>query len=145
MSSDGTRLQAVLGNSRVRAALANSRVARVREWFGEAESGGEEGRSGRLRTVARGSWLYRRLTAEPAFEGVVVDLQETRLVGPVIGVLDAVVDRVTPYWRASRLHEAVAALVRVGDGLAERRGGRLLVRLLTPPRPDEEAEDRPER
>ena len=42
------------------------------------------------RTTAwiRGSWLYRWLTAEPDPDVIVIDLRETRIVGPILRVLD---------------------------------------------------------
>ncbi|QAU12245.1 hypothetical protein EKH57_05665 [Halorubrum sp. BOL3-1] len=58
----------------------------------------------------RSSYLYRWLTAEPDPDVIVIDLRETWTVGPVIRLLDAVVDRVWPALDDSR----VASVVRAG-------------------------------
>lgn len=42
-----------------------------------------------------GAWLYRWLTAEPEPDVIVIDLRETRLVGPVLAVLDWCVARLS--------------------------------------------------
>jgi hypothetical protein len=85
--------------------------------------------------VIRGSWLYGWLTAEPEPDVIVIDLRETRTVGPVIELLDRAIEWATPYWRASRLHDGAVALARAGDRLAETRVGRAVARLLVPPDP----------
>lgn len=51
----------------------------------------------------RGSFLYRWLTKEPDPEVIVIDLRETYTVGPIIWVLNRVIERLAPWWRASGL------------------------------------------
>lgn len=135
MSSNGSRL---------RTALRHSRLAAVRDWLAGGESTGRDGPPGRLGAAVTGSWLYGWLTADPDPEFVVVDLRETLFVGPVVDRLDGSLDRVCPYWRASRLHDGLAGLGRAGDRLAATRAGRLLARFFVPSAPDE-AGDRTDR
>ena len=65
--------QATLAGSRVVSALRTG-SARVSSWV-------------------RHSALYQWLTAEPDPEVIVIDLRETRTVGPVLRILDRVIDR----------------------------------------------------
>ena len=78
-----TRTEAVTGNSRVVAA-ARSSAARV----------------GRC---VRSSLLYRRLTAEPDPEVIVIDLRETRTAGPILAVLDWVISQLSRGFENSRI------------------------------------------
>ncbi|EMA71090.1 hypothetical protein [Halorubrum distributum] len=64
----------------------------------------------RAATAVRSSYLYRWLTAEPDPEVIVIDLRETWTVGPVIRLLDAILDRLIPALDDSR----VAAAARTG-------------------------------
>ncbi|WP_424014111.1 hypothetical protein ACOZ35_13825 [Halorubrum xinjiangense] len=64
----------------------------------------------RAATAVRSSYLYRWLTAEPDPEVIVIDLRETWTVGPVILLLDAILDRLLPALDDSR----VAAAARTG-------------------------------
>lgn len=72
------------------------------------------------RTLAgwiRSSWLFQWLTEEPDPEVIVIDLTETRTVGPVIGVLDRFVrvfDRARPTARSERIGQLL------GRGFRER-------------------------
>jgi hypothetical protein len=50
----------------------------------------------RVADAVRSSYLYRWLTAEPDPDVIVIDLRETRTVGPFIRLLDAVLDRLLP-------------------------------------------------
>jgi hypothetical protein len=127
-------------SSRLGAALRNSRLRRVRDWLTRAESGAEDAAPGRVGTAIRSSWLYRWLTADPDPDVIVIDLRETRTVGPVIELLDRTIELATPYWRASRLHDGAVALARAGDRLAETRVGRVLARVFVPPEPAENDE-----
>ena len=86
---------------------------------------------------ARSSFLYRWLTKEPEPEVVVIDLRETRTVGPFVRLLDGSVERVAPYWRASRLSAGLDRLGSLVDRGLRTRPGRLLVALLEPPEPPE--------
>jgi len=70
----------------------------------------------RVLTAVRGSVLYRWLTAEPEPDVIVIDLRETRTVGPVLRVLDRVVASVAAAAEGSRF---VAAGRRVGDGVRD--------------------------
>lgn len=62
----------------------------------------------RLQAWLTGAWLYRWLTAEPDPDVIVIDLRETRIVGPILAVLDWVLDRLTSSGDGSLL----AALAR---------------------------------
>ncbi|WP_436902623.1 hypothetical protein [Halovenus halobia] len=64
----------------------------------------------------RGSWLYRWLTAEPDPDVIVIDLRETRIVGPILRVLD---------WLFASLGAGSDGSLLAG---AARRGYRLVVR-----------------
>ena len=63
----------------------------------------------------RGSWLYRWLTAEPEPDVIVIDLRETRIVGPILQVLD---------WLVSGLGAGSGGSLLASTG---RRGYRLAV------------------
>ncbi|MCU4926454.1 hypothetical protein OB905_10725 [Halobacteria archaeon AArc-dxtr1] len=62
-----------------------------------------------VRWWAFGSRAYRWLTREPDPEVIVIDLRETRTVGPVLSLVDRTVAAVTASAPASRLGEAGAA------------------------------------
>lgn len=66
----------------------NRRGAAV--WHRSASHSRTYGVAGWVRTAVGNSWLYGWLTAEPEAEVVVIDLRETKTVGPVLGVLDRV-------------------------------------------------------
>ena len=90
-------------------------------------------------TWVRNSWLYGWLTAEPEPDVIVIDLRETRTVGPVISVLDRVVPRVASATREStvwslseRAYEAAAR------PLAGSRVLRWCAAVLEPPEPPAE-------
>lgn len=76
------------------------------------------------RTTAwiRGSWLYRWLTDEPDPDVIVIDLRETRIVGPVLRVLDWLLDNLGAGSGGSLL----AGIARRGYHLAVRRPVQLL-------------------
>lgn len=63
----------------------------------------------RVASWVRHSALYRWLTAEPDPDVIVIDLCETRTVGPVLHVLDWVIDRLAG---AAKDSHAVAAIQR---------------------------------
>ncbi|WP_218780600.1 hypothetical protein [Halorarum halophilum] len=94
-----------------------------------------------LSTVVRNSSGYRWLTKEPEPEVVVIDLRETWTVGPIVRLLDRLVDRVTPYWRESALKRGLDGSVTLGERAAGTRFGRLLVKLLEPPELPADATD----
>ncbi len=91
----------------------------------------------RVPAWVRGSRLYEWLTAEPEPEVIVIDLRETYTVGPFIRLLDAVVDRLQPYWEESTPKRLLDAAVRAGERAAETRVGGLALELLAPPEPPE--------
>ena len=90
---------------------------------------------------ARSSYIYQWLTKEPEPEVIVIDLRETRTVGPFIRLLDAGIERVGPYWNESRVKRGVDSLSRGTDHALQTRPGRVLVTLLEPPDPPESKSD----
>ena len=91
-----------------------------------------------LSGIARQSALFQWLTKEPDPEVIVIDLRETRTVGPVIRLLDWAIERLRPYWEETALKRGLEMLVALGEQAAETRVGTVLVRLLTPPEPPED-------
>jgi hypothetical protein len=83
----------------------------------------------------RDSAIYTWLTKEPEPEVIVIDLRETRTVGPFIRLLDSVVDRLAPIWNESRVKVGVDRGADVVERGLDTRPGRLLVALLEPPEP----------
>lgn len=74
------------------------------------------GAARRVDRVSRASWLYRWLTAEPDPDVVVIDLRETRLVGPILALFERVLAPLVRHWdqtwvggTATRLSDWVAA------------------------------------
>lgn len=66
-----------------------------------------------LATVAvwtRHAWLYRWLTAEPEPDVVVIDLRETWTVGPIVEILDRVIEAIAPAQSGSTLLSGARAL-----------------------------------
>ncbi|WP_256301953.1 hypothetical protein [Haloarchaeobius salinus] len=98
-------------------------------------------RAEKLGTTVRNSFLYRWLTKEPEPDVIVIDLRETYTVGPFIKLLDAVIDRLDPYWQGSRLRQGLVAVDRGIDRAADTRIGGLVASALAPPEPpDQNAE-----
>jgi len=64
----------------------------------------------RLERVVRASFLYRWLTTEPDPEVIVIDLRETRTVGPVIALVDWMLAWSVPVARRSRVRQALYAV-----------------------------------
>jgi hypothetical protein len=126
---------------RLRAAIEDSRLGAVSEWLSGADASADDGGS-RFAALLTESWLYRWLTTEPEPAVIVIDLRETRTVGPVLALLDRLLEWATPYWRQSRLHDGVIALERAGERVAATRAGQLLARLLVPPDPPTDDERR---
>ncbi|WP_257299938.1 hypothetical protein [Haloarchaeobius sp. FL176] len=106
----------------------------------ERVSSGLSNRAERLATTTRNSFLYRWLTKEPEPEVIVIDLRETYTVGPLIKVLDGVIDRLEPYWQGSRLRQALVAVDRGIDRAAETRTGEIVMDALAPPEPPDKAD-----
>lgn len=102
-----------------------------------------------LADYTRESYLYRWLTKEPDPEIIVIDLRETYTVGPIIAILDHLVDRVAdfedriaPYWYGSTLNQGFDWSSHQLHRLADTQAGRTLIALLEPPEPpDEEDQD----
>jgi hypothetical protein len=109
-------------------------VSRAVEHSGVARASREGGE------WATHSLLYRWLTAEPEPDVVVIDLRETLSVGPVIELLDRVLDLIVPYWAQSIPGRVLDVLVGWGERAAGTRVGRLLVAMLEPPDPPEQPE-----
>ena len=91
----------------------------------------------RLIDATRNSFLYRWLTNEPEPGVIVVDLRATYTVGPIIEILDRLVDALAPLWRTSTLKRATDALVALGEAAADTKTGRTIAKLLEPPEPPE--------
>ena len=117
--------------AKLRRLVAGSRTIATLERISAGLSNAAE----RLATTTRNSFLYRWLTKEPEPDVIVIDLRETRTVGPFIKVLDAVIDRLEPYWQGSRLRQALVAVDRGIDRAADTRGGRIITSVLAPPEP----------
>ncbi|MFP4218568.1 MAG: hypothetical protein ACLFR6_07010 [Salinarchaeum sp.] len=64
----------------------------------------------RLERVVRASFLYRWLTKEPDPEVIVIDLRETRTVGPVIALVDWVLAWSVPVARRSWVRRVLYAV-----------------------------------
>ena len=109
-----------------------TRVRRASE--GSTLIGAAASLASRAEAVVRQSYGYRWLTAEPDPSVIVIDLRETRTVGPFVRLLERVVGPVEGAWDGSVL-EAVTA--GVGSVLAGSCTGQLLSALLEPPEPPE--------
>jgi len=96
-----------------------------------------------VRRVARDSFLIQWLTKEPEPAVIVIDLRETRTVGPVVRLLDWAIARGQPYWETTALKRGVETIVELGERAAETRVGTACRRLLAPPEPlaDEQSEE----
>lgn len=94
----------------------------------------------RTRAAARGSWLYRWLTKEPEPDVIVIDLRETRTIGPVLALLIRVIEVLTSYWHASALKRGLDRLVVLGDRAADTHFGEAIARVLEPSVPPAENE-----
>lgn len=137
------------GTSRVVTVLDAARET-ARRWIEGARTvGAAETVGRRITAVARRSWLYRWLTAEPEPEVVVIDLRETYTVGPVLAVLDrclavlgppvrAWIRRVRPLWEESWIR---AMGTSVAGPIETSRTGRMLAAALEPPDVERRRED----
>lgn len=95
----------------------------------------------RTEVVVRNSYGYQWLTAEPDTEVIVIDLRETRTVGPFVRLLERVVDPVDRVWRNSQFASLAAAAAAL---LAGSRTGQAVVALLEPPKQPERNNDKTE-
>lgn len=66
--------------------------------------------SDHLTSSVRASRFYRWFTAEPEPDVIVIDLRDTWTVGPVLAVLDRVVDPLTTEWGSAKSHSLVDRL-----------------------------------
>jgi len=83
-----------------RAAFEGSALSRLLGWLGR---------------VTRASWLYGWLTAEPEPDVIVIDLRETLIVGPILGILDRLLAPLVRNWQHTEsrtLLERLEAAVR---------------------------------
>ncbi|WP_217630138.1 hypothetical protein [Halorientalis regularis] len=92
---------------------ANTRMARSLDRLSDrfAVATAKSRVSGAAATVGdwvRASWCYRWLTAEPDPEVIVIDLRETYTVGPIIRVLDRVVDPLAESWDGSAVEATLS-------------------------------------
>lgn len=129
------------GTSRVVTVLDAARET-ARRWIdGAGTLGAAETAGSRLAAVARRSWLYRWITAEPEPEVVVIDLRETYTVGPVLSLLDRCLGvlgpparewgrRLRPLWEESWIREMGAS---VAGPIETSRTGRMVAATLEPP------------
>jgi hypothetical protein len=93
----------------------DSRIARSIDALSDrfAVASAESSVSGAASTVGdwiRGSWSYRWLTAEPDPDVIVIDLRETYTVGPIIHVLDRVVDPLADAWGGSAVEATLSGI-----------------------------------
>lgn len=119
--------------STIKRVLNGSRVVDAVQCASNATASRLGSMSARLRRVISGSYLYRWLTAEPDPEVIVIDLRETHTVGPVISLLDSILDALAPGYRQSRLADGVNAVAALGAAAADTRPGRVLAALFEPP------------
>lgn len=116
------------GISRLQAALDSATLTRAVRSVGEVLAlATTHSILGRVATgggqYARGSWLYRWLTAEPDPDVVVIDLRETLTVGPWLAALEGVLRWLLPATAASVVcstgarswHVLVARPVQIGS------------------------------
>jgi hypothetical protein len=93
--------------------------------------------------MAQDSFLFQWLTKEPEPDIVIIDLHETRTVGPIIRILKWAVERIQPYWQGAGLNRGYERLVKIGEQASKTRVGIMIGRLLAPPdlQQDEPEED----
>lgn len=89
-------------------------------------------------TIVRRSYGYRWLTSEPDPATIVIDLRETRTVGPFVRLLQTVLE---PFERACADSRLASVTTAVERSLSRSRTGRLLAALLEPPEPPENRDD----
>lgn len=82
-----------------RTAFGGSAFSRLLDWLGQ---------------VTRASWLYGWLTADPEPDVVVIDLRKTLTVGPVLGLLDRLLDPAVRNWHHAESRTLLEHLEAVG-------------------------------
>lgn len=80
-----------------------------------------------LTTVVRNSWLYIWLTAEPESKVTVIDLRDTRTLGPVLGFLDRISDPGLAVLVRSSTYKLVRPLITAPRDFSTRDLGLALV------------------
>jgi hypothetical protein len=94
--------------------------------------------------VSRNSFVYRWLTTEPEPDVIVIDLTETWSVGPLIRVLDGLLERSGPFWTSARSKRALERIDMLTQRLvAGSVALHVLARLLAPPSETESGEEQP--
>lgn len=86
----------------------------------------------RASAFIRGSYCYRWLTKEPEPDVIVIDLRETHTVGPILAILERVIEPVEQAWIHSR---ADAIATATAKEITQVPGYDLAVKLLEPPEP----------
>ena len=89
---------------------------------------------GQLTDITQHSFCFRWLTKEPNPKVVFIDLRETLSVGPVISLLDRVINQVAPYWEGSVLKNISDRVVTLSQRAAQTHAGQLLRQMLIPPK-----------
>ena len=115
--NNSTMVQLLAGVSRrLETAARRSRLATLGRRLGTAVRRSRLSRGGRtVRRYVTASWCYRWLTTEPDPDVVVIDLRETKTVGPIVTLLDrllASLERALPSSTTANGAAAVAAFVR---------------------------------
>ena len=126
--------------SRVCDALAASRTAgtvsrlhALDRFVGRAARSSGTGRLvRRLHRYGTASFCWRWLTADPDPEVIVIDLRETRTVGPLLALVDRAA---APVVRAAPRARLTTGATRVATVLRTSRTGRLLSAAFEPPEP----------
>ncbi|WP_440764694.1 hypothetical protein [Natronorubrum sp. DTA7] len=121
-SIGGGRLERAREDSRVLSVVAGSTLvssgvafgARIRQWQGESRLVGVGAKG---RDVVESSFAYRWLTSEPEPEVIVIDLRETRALGPLIRGVDRGVSELEA---RSRTSTVVDGSRRVGSAVRAR-------------------------
>lgn len=90
--------------------------------------------------VIRASFLFGWLTKEPEPEVIVIDLRETWTIGPMIAGMDWLILRMLPYWRTSKLKDLLEATAAIIERGLETRPGRVIQRILEPPKQSDQFE-----
>jgi hypothetical protein len=95
-----------------------------------------------LRRWTRSSVVRQLITREPQGTEVVVDLRDSRVLGPVLGITDRLLVRSEVYWRQSLLARLVRAVTVLGEQFSETRIGVVFDRMIRPPGTADDGENR---
>lgn len=109
---------------------------------GSVLAGAAEQVTTRVETIGRSSYCYRWLTDEPNPDVIVINLRETRTVGPFLGLLERAIEPVARSWDDSKL---VAAAAAVRAYIGGSKAGRLFSAIFEPPEPPERQQNNHER